>query len=140
RRFGSSAAAASGSGPEVLGDNPSFPPGTPDTVFTRNGSTDLYELVQFSLKMVVDVRDLPLIIDGICKDKFHTLLNITYAFEREALESLKMVGKIYGSEPAVKVVMDFETIFFGDIYRRLMPEAALGKIGKERPGDEEDES
>ena len=132
--------AASGSGPEVLGDNPSFPPGTPDTVFTRNGSTDLYELVQFSLKMVVDVRDLPLIIDGICKDKFHTLLNITYAYEREALETLQMEGKIYGSETVVKVVMDFETIFFGDIYRPLMPDAVLGKIGKERPGDEEEES
>lgn len=132
--------AAPGSGPIVLGDKPSYPPGTKESVFTQNGPTDLYELVQFSLKMVVDVRDLPLIIDEICKDKFHTLLNVNYAYDREALETLKMEGKIYGSETAVKVVMDFETIFFGDIYRRLMPEATLGQIGKERPVDEEEES
>lgn len=129
-----------GTGMAVVGDKPSYPPGKSDTVFTGNGSTDLYELVQFSLKMVVDVRDLPLIIDGICKDKFHTLLDVSYATDREALETLTMQGKIYGSEPTVKVVMDFETIFFGDIYRRMMPDAVLGKIGKERPVDEEDET
>lgn len=124
----------------VLGDAAAYPPGTGGAVFTQNSSTDDYEVVQFSLKLVIDVRDLPLIIDEICKDKFHTLLNISYAYDRDSLESLSMSGKIYGAEPTVKVVMDFETIFFGDTYRRMMPDTILSQIGKERPGDETEEN
>jgi len=36
------------------------------------------------------------------------------------------------------VVMDFEAYYFGDVYRRLMPDAILEDIGAERPGDEEE--
>ncbi len=121
---------------DVLGPEPVEPPSSSDGVFTQNKSEDLYDLVQFTLKMVVDPRDLPLIIDEVCKDRFHTLLNIEYAYETDALQTLDMEGRIYGSEPAVKILMDFETIFFGDRYRRLMPDAVLNEIGKERPAEE----
>ena len=105
-------------------------------VFTKNKSTELYELIQFTLKMVVDPRDLPLIINEICKDKFHTVLNVAYTHQPEDLVTLDMTGKIYGEDPVVSVLIDFETIFFGDIYRRLMPAEVLEAIGKTRPTDE----
>ncbi len=114
----------------LSGDGPSNPPGDGNAVFTLNMSNDMYEVVQFSLKMVIDARRLPQIIDEICKDRFHTLLNVAYEYDRSAFENLKMEGKVYGSDPAIKVVLDFETIFFGDLYRCQMPEAILNAIGK----------
>ena len=126
-------------GRDLRGEGPSFPPGGAEVVFTKNKSTELFDVVQFTLKMVVDSRDLLLIIDEICKDRFHTLLDVACVYERSALENLAMEGKIYGSEPTVKVVLDFETIFFGDPYRCRMPEANLAAIGKTcvKPTDEE---
>ncbi len=124
----------------VEGEEPARPPASAEAVFTKNSSTELYDVVQFTLKMVVDSRDIPLIIDEICRDRFHTLLNVQYVYEREALENLAMEGKIYGSEPAVKVVMDFETIFFGDLYSCLMPPVVRSKLGRTCERPEEDQS
>lgn len=123
---------------KVRGEDPVDPPGKAETVFTKNKSTDLYEVVQFTLKMVVDVRALPVIIDEISKDRFHTLLNIAYVYERDALENLAMEGKVYGSQPSVKVLMDFESVFFGDPYRCMMPPGLLGSMGKECEKAEDD--
>ncbi|MEE9295358.1 MAG: hypothetical protein V3W34_10415 [Phycisphaerae bacterium] len=122
----------------VTGFDAADPPSTSESVFTKNTTTALYELVRFSLKMVVDPRDLPLIINEICKNKFHTVLNLAYAHDPEDLLSLDMSGKIYGEDPVVTVLIDFETIFFGDIYRRIMPDEVLGGIGKTRPTDDEE--
>jgi len=126
-------------GASVTGDEPAYPPGDASVVFTKNNSTDTFEVVQFTLKMVIDARDLPRIIDEVCKDRFHTLLNVSYVYERSALENLSMEGRIYGSEPTIQVLMDFETIFFGELYRCMMPESVLGAIGKTCvPPDNED--
>lgn len=122
---------------DLRGDEPADPPASSEAVFTQNTSTDLYDLVQFTVKMVVDPRDLPTLIDEICKDRFHTVLNVAYLYEPRALESLDMTGKIYGAEPAVKVMLDFETIFFGEVYRRLMPDAVLEELGKTRPVEDD---
>ncbi len=124
----------------LLGSVVPLPAGSSASVFTKTDSTDLYEVIQFTVKMVVDLRDLEVIIDGISRDRFHTLLNVGYVYDRKYLENLDMEGKIFGSEPTAIVVLDFETIMFGDIYRRLMPDSVLSKIGKERPKDEDDAS
>ena len=129
------------SGPARLaGDDPALPPASAESVFTKNRSSELYEVVQFSVKLVVDSRDLLTIIDEICRDRFHTLLKIEYLYERNVLENLAMEGKIYGSEPAIQVLMEFETIFFGDPYRCMMPPAVLNKIGRQCERPEEQES
>lgn len=126
--------AGRGSGsPGAKADDHPLPSGRSDTTFTKNQSTDLYDVVQFTLKLVIDVRKLPLIIDAICKDRFHTLLNVSYSYDAASLESLKMEGRIYGSQPTATVVLDFETIFFADKYRPMMPAATLAALGKERP-------
>ncbi|NOT01616.1 MAG: hypothetical protein HOP29_13420 [Phycisphaerales bacterium] len=121
---------------EVTDDDPVEPYGSADVVFTKTKSTDLYEVVQFAVKLVVDSRDLPRIIDEICRDRFHTLLGVQYEYERSAFENLRMEGKIYGSEPVVKLVLDFETVFFGDPYRCMMPESVRAAIAKECPKKE----
>ena len=38
-----------------------------------------------------------------------------------------LTGKVYGSEPTVNVVMDFESVLLGDVFRPLMPKAVCDK-------------
>lgn len=116
---------------EVFGATPggygeALPPGNPETVFTRSGQSDEYDVIQYSVKLVMDVRDIPALVDRICKGSFHTLLRISY----EAVPvNRKMVGKIYGSGPVVNVVMDFETILLGEVFRPLLPEFVCEEYG-----------
>ncbi len=115
------------------------PPESADEVFTHSVSNYLYEVVQFTVEMVVDARQVPTIVNEICRDNFHTPLRIAYMDVSTKPSSWSMKGKVYGADPSVRVVMDFETIFLGDIYRRLMPETILGELGVERPEPEEEE-
>ena len=109
---------------EVFGAAPggyeeALPPGNPETVFTRSGQSEAYDVIQYSVKLVMDARDIPALVDRICKNSFHTLLRISY----EAVPvNRKMVGKVYGSGPVVNVVLDFETILLGEVFRPLLPE------------------
>ena len=96
-----------------------YPPGGPGDVFTERASGPKYEVVQFTLKLVMDQRDLPQLINRLSKNSFYTLLGLSY----EAVPvNRRMVGKVYGEEPAVNVVMDFEAIMLGDVFRELMPQ------------------
>ena len=117
------------------GDSAAKPPGTIDESFTGYYSTDLYDVLQFTVKLVADARYVPTIIDEICKDRFYTPLRVSYLIEPA---NISMTDRIYGEAPVVRVVMDFEAYYFGDVYRRLMPDAILEDIGAERPGDEEE--
>ena len=95
------------------------PLGTPESVFTHSGQTGWYEVMQFSVKLIMDSRDLPQLINELCTDSFHTLIRVAY----EAVPANRaMVGKIYGREPVVNVTMDFETTMLGEVFRPLMPE------------------
>ena len=97
-------------------------PGTAESVFTGTAPSASYEVVQSTVKLVMDQRDIPRLVDSICKNSFHTLLGVSY----EAVPpNRKMVGKIYGSEPTVNVVMDFETVMLGEVFRRLMPQVVI---------------
>jgi hypothetical protein len=122
------------------GFEPALPPGAPDEVFTHTVSNDLYEVVQFTVKLVVDARHVPSIVEEICRDNFHTLLRIAY--EDVSTDPnlfgqlLVMNDRVYGSAPTVRVVMDFETVFFGELYRSLMPNDIRDVLGF--PPHEED--
>ncbi len=97
-----------------------LPPGTPETVFTQSGQSDLYDVIQFAVKLIMDQRDIPQFIDRMSKDSFHTLLRVSY---KAVPVNRAMMNKIYGSEPAVNVIMDFETIMLGEVFRLLMPQS-----------------
>jgi len=105
-------------GPRAGEYTEALPPGTPETVFTRSGQTDMYDVVQFTAKLIMDQRDIPQFIERLSKDSFHTLLRVSYM---AVPPNRAMTGKIYGSEPAVNVIMDFETVMLGDVFRPLMP-------------------
>lgn len=95
-----------------------MPPTTGETVFTGSVSGERYEVLQFTVKLVMDQRDIPQLIDKITTNSFHVLLRAAY---KVVPPNVDMVGKIYGSEPNVNVVMDFESIMLGELFRPMMP-------------------
>jgi hypothetical protein len=114
---------------------PAEPPGSVADSFTYYFGTDLYDVMQFTVKLVVDARKIPLFMEEICRDRFYTPIRVAYVF---VPPNLNMSDKIYGEDPAVRLVIDFEAYAFGDIYRRLMPDAILDEIARERPTDGEE--
>lgn len=115
------------SGP--TGDRPATPPSSSAETFTHTASNDLFEVVQFTVKLVVDARQLPTIIEALGKDNAHTLLRLVYEDVTGDDNTLLMNGKIYGSQPTVRAVLDFETVFFGELYRDIMPDGIRGDLG-----------
>lgn len=115
------------------GDEPALPPcGVTQTSFTGAVSNDLYEVTQFTLKLVMDERDIPKLIEKLSANSFHTLIRMTYLAEPV---NRTMNGKIYGAEPVVRVVMDWETILLGDVFRPLMPDSILESYALPIPED-----
>ena len=106
--------AGSFAGNEAGGYTEALPTGTAETAFTQSESNEWYDVMQFTVKLVMDQRDLIRFVDELCDGRFHTLLRLSYA---AVPVNRDMVGKIYGSEPAVNVVMDFETIMLAEIFR-----------------------
>jgi len=107
-----------------------YPPLNADEVFTGDTSTPLYELVQFTVKLVIDARDLPRVLAGLCKDNFNVPLNVTY---QKTPPDPTMEGKIYGDQPTITVTIDFQTVFFSEFYLSMMPDEILKKLNKKRP-------
>lgn len=106
-----------GSGPG--GFEPSLPPGSAETVFTGTGSNDWYDVMQVSIKLIMDQRDINRLIDKITRNSIHTLQRVSYV---AVPPNKKMRGKIYGAAPVVNVILDFETVMLGEVFRPLIPD------------------
>ncbi len=99
---------------------PALPPAAQKTAFTQSASTDAYEVMQFSVKLVMDERYILRFVERVCENRFHVPLRIAF----KAVEpNRRWHGKIYGSAPVVNVVMDFETMLLGEVFRPWMPQA-----------------
>lgn len=130
-------------GATAAGFAAALPPGTATKVYTMNASRDTYEVMQFSVKLVMDQRDIFRLIEKLTTHSFHTLLRIGYS---SLPPNRDMQGKIYGSEPTVLVVMDFETVMLGEVFRPLMPPVVCETLQENeygmtcpKPPDEEGE-
>jgi len=106
------------------------PPGTPEAAFTARTSDQLHEVLQFTVRLVVDARDIPKVLAGLCDQRFHVPLRVSY----DAIPpNLEMRGKIFGEDPVVELTVDFETVMFSELYLPLMPQEILDRVGKQRP-------
>ena len=110
------------------------PPESPASFFTGTASGPDYEVLQFTVKLVMDPREIPALIEKITANRFHTLLRTAY---RMVPLNKDMTGKIYGSEPAVIAVLDFESVNLGSIFRPLMPTAVCEKFSIDCPKRDE---
>jgi hypothetical protein len=101
-----------------------LPAGTAESVFTGTASGESYDVVQFTVKLIMDERDIPLLVERLCNNSFRMLLRVAY---KAVPVNKSLTGKVYGSEPTVNVVMDFETVLLGDVFRPWMPKAVCDK-------------
>ncbi len=100
------------------GYDDALPPGSAETVFTGLGSTDTFDVMQFAVKLVMDQRDIPRLIERLTADSLHTVLRVSY---QAVPVNRDLKGKIYGPEPTVNVVMDFETILLNEVFGQFKP-------------------
>lgn len=132
--------------PDSEGDDPARagghtvaePPGGPDMVFTRRASGPDFEVMQFTVKLVTDQRYIPDFVNRLSKSSFYTLLGLSYV---AVPPNRQMVGKIYGEGPVVNVVMDFEAVMLGDVFRQWIPQEVCDdyEIACPEPEEEEEE-
>jgi hypothetical protein len=115
-------------GDEAGGYHAANPLGMDVASFTRSGSIDWYDVIHFNVKLVMDQRDIPEFVAKLCENRLHTLLRISY---KSVPPDGRMRGKIYGDEPVVNVLFDFETIMLADQFRseddslRMMPDFVI---------------
>ncbi len=95
-----------------------LPPGTADSTFTGTGQSEHYEVLQFTLRLIMDQREISRLVEKLSTDSFHTLVRVAY---KPVPVNRDMSGKIYGDGPTVNVVLDFETVMLGEYFRRWMP-------------------
>ncbi len=122
------------------GYNAADPPDSCTLFFTQTCSSAEYDVIHFTVKMVADQRDLLKFVEKLTSNHFYNNLRIDY---RRVPPNRGMKGKIYGPEPVVNVVMDFEAIFVsGGVgegektfseFRRLMPPTVCEATGVECP-------
>ncbi len=107
--------------------------------FTDRSSNELFDVIPFSVELIADQRDIPLIIDRIAQANFFTPVNVSYT---ELSRQDRLAGNLlYGHEPCIRVDLDFEGYYFRETYHYRMPkdkpEASAGD--QETDPDEESE-
>lgn len=122
------------------GENDAKPSGFGPSVFTQSISSPQVDVVQFSVKLVMDQRDLLAFVDELTRDRFHTLLHLSYRPTSNIEEKTFIYDRVFrttvfGSEPSVSVVLDFETILPAEPFHRWMPDEVLAARGLTRPED-----
>ncbi len=103
-----------------------LPPENPHAVFTHASGENLYDVINVRLRIVVDVRALPVILHELAHDKYQVVLNVGY---EEVRPDLSFRGKIYGPQPVVLASIDLQTYLFYKAYVPLMPEAIREQLG-----------
>ena len=104
------------------------PPLEVGAAFTNRGSTALYDVIRFTVRLVVDSRDVLLILNEIAKTNFYVPFNVNYTAVRS---DPTLIGKIYGSEPTVELTIDFDGYFFRNAYLESMPSEVRILVGAE---------
>ena len=82
----------------------------------------------------MDQRDILKLVEQISNNRFYTLVRAAY---KEVPPNSMLTGKIYGSEPAVNAVLEFEFVMLGGLFREWMPVVVCEKYGIKCPEREE---
>lgn len=104
---------------------PSMREGPPDQSFTGSASGEQFDVVRFTLQVVVDQRDMLKLVDYVTRENFYQLIDAHY----EKLSSPDMEGYFYGHEPVVLATLDFEGFMARKVFKGMMPEAVLIDLG-----------
>lgn len=101
-------------------------PGELKPSFTGRTSDDQFDVVRFSVQLIVDQRDLLRVADAITRANFYQLVSLNY-------DAGPVGGQdgpyLYGDAPVVRATYDFEGFMARKAYEELMPEDVRKDLG-----------
>ena len=121
-----------GMGGESAGGLPDFG----SVSFTGRSSNADFDVVPFKVVLVIDQRDLALVINEIARANFYTALNVNYSVVPSPTSDDAAIGYLYGHEPIVLADLDFEGYFFREAYHHRWPEGGPREVEPGEPPDE----
>jgi hypothetical protein len=121
------------SGKEAAAADGDRPPEAFSAYFTGQLGQDLYDVLNVRVKLVMDVRDLPKLLDQFTDQRYTTVANINY---KRVPASGKLTGKIYGPEPVVELILDLQMYMSYRSMVPLMPRIVREKLGTEKQFEE----
>jgi hypothetical protein len=83
--------------------------------FTDSKCNEQFDVVQFTLTVIVDPRDVQRLIDQICRTNFYRCIDVDYDQVNRVAE--ENAGYVYGAAPVVRLQLAFEGFFSRDAYR-----------------------
>lgn len=101
------------------------PPTMAPSFTSHSKSDEQFDVVRVTLTAVVDQRDILKLVDSITRTNFYQLVGIEY----ERVESQDAKGYLYGPDPVVRVVLDFEGYMARKMYKGLMPTEVQQDLG-----------
>ena len=121
-----------GMGGDSAGGLPDF-----DSVsFTGRSSNADFDVVPFKVVLIIDQRDLALVLNEIARANFYTALNVNYTAVPSPTREDAAVGYLYGHEPIVLADLDFEGYFFREAYHHRWPKEGPREVEPGEPLDE----
>jgi hypothetical protein len=106
------------------------------SAFTGRVSDSQFDVLRFTLQIVVDQRALLSVIDAITRQNFYECIGCRFEVVRPS-DPDYAAGYLYGSAPVVRATLDFEAYMSRRLYEELFPRevrVALGISDKGRPG------
>lgn len=92
------------------------------TSFTERRGDEQFDVIRFSISVVVDQRDLLRLADAVVRENFYQLIGVEYDARSPALSES---GYLYGDEPVVHALLNFEGYLARIVYKPMMPELVL---------------
>ncbi|TWT44098.1 hypothetical protein RAS1_05050 [Phycisphaerae bacterium RAS1] len=105
------------------------PPGVPGTgaptSLTGRTSDDRFDVIRFTITVVVDQRELLRLIDQLTRQNFYQCVDCDYIIAREE----PTVGYYYGAAPVVRATIEFEGYLARAVYAEMMPSQVRDLLG-----------
>lgn len=124
-RFEGTRDATTGAPPPVLGSE--LP-----QVFTNRVGDENFDVVRFTVRAIVDQRQLLRLPDRITRTNFYQLVDVDYTASLP-LTGAEAQGFHYGDGPVVLATYEFEAFFARKVYLDLMPEQVQVALGIVKP-------
>ncbi len=102
------------------------PPQHPHAAYTHLASGPMFDVMNVRVRLAIDIRQLPVILDALSHDRYYTILGVSY---QAVSPSLSFKGKIYGPQPVVRATIDLQTYMYYKSYMPLMPLPIREQLG-----------
>lgn len=96
--------------------------------FTGRKSDAKFDVIQFSVVVVVDQRELPKLIDRITTQNFYQLIEMNYSAVSAGDADLQ-AGYLYGAGPVVRATLYFEGYMARSVYEAMFPAEVREALG-----------